>query len=432
MIGNDPYLEVILGKDKIAKITLMDDQMLWQYDQSWKQSGFSVSPFLPLQGEISPLNTQRFLRNFLPEGNALDELITCFHLSKSNTFGLIRALGFDIPGALIILSPSQVLEKKPIFRIITENELIQRLDDREHLSLIVWDGKPRLSVAGVQDKINVIFNKEGKLCFGEGSLCSTHILKFEKQKLSHLVLNEYITMQLAKHCDLTVANVQLMSFGKNRALLVERFDRKMVTPNEVKRRHVIDGCQALNLSPEYKYERNFGGGRDVRHIRDGASYAKLFNFAKQCINPASTIDQMLSWALFNVLIFNHDAHGKNISFFVNEKGITLAPFYDLVNIKIYPNFEQEMAMALGDEFDADTINAYQLADFADSCQIPRALVATRLKSLIKKLNEALDNHFELLFKDEHEYDYFIQYQKIVRERSRHLLNEIDDIRKIVL
>lgn len=432
MIGSDPYVDVMLGKNKISTVRLIDDQILWQYDRVWQQSGYAISPYLPLHGEIPPINTQRFLRNFLPEGNALDELITCFRLSKSNTFGLIRALGSDIPGALIIISPMQIVEKNPIFRIITENELTQRLDDREHFSLIVWDGKPRLSVAGVQDKINVIFNEKGKLGFGEGSLCSTHILKFEKQKLSHLVLNEYITMRLAKHCDITVANVQLMSFGKNSALLVERFDRKMIASTEVKRRHVIDGCQALNLPPDYKYERNFGDGRDVRHIRDGASYAKLFDFANLCINPAVTKDQMLNWALFNVLIFNHDAHGKNISFFVNAKGISLAPFYDLVNIKMYPDFEQEMAMGFGDEFDGNVITAYQLADFSDSCHIPRTLVAIRLKSLIKKLNHALDNEIKTLIKNKDEYDYFKKYHKIVSERSKYLSSQTDDIKKIVL
>lgn len=432
MIGSDPYIKVILGKTKIAKVTLIDDQLTWQYDQTWQRTGYAVSPYLPLYGEIPPLNIQRFLRNFLPEGNALDELISCFRLSKSNTFGLIRALGLDIPGALIILSPEQIVEEKPIFRIITEDELTQRLDDREHFSLIVWDGKPRLSVAGVQDKINVMFNEKGQLGFGEGSLCSTHLLKFEKQKLSHLVLNEYITMQLAKHCGLSVANVQLMSFGNNPALLVERFDRKLIDSIKVKRRHLIDGCQALNLPPEYKYERNFGSGRDVRHICDGASYEKLFNFANQCINPASIKDQMLDWALFNILIFNYDAHGKNISFFVGAKGISLAPFYDLVNVKMYPDFEQEMAMAFGDEFDGNVINAYQLADFADNCHISRALVAMRLKSLIKKLNYALDNEIKVLIKNKHESDYFKKYQKIVRERSKHLLSQSDEIRKIVL
>lgn len=129
-------------------------------------------------------------------------------------------------------------------------------------------------------------------------------------------------------------------------------------------------------------------------------------------------------------------HGKNISFFVTTKGISLAPFYDLVNIKMYPDFEQEMAMAFGDEFDGNMINAYQLADFADSCHISRTLVVKRLKSLIKKLNYFLDNHFDnqikALIQNKSEDDYFKKYKNIIRQRSKHLLSQVEKIKKIVL
>lgn len=430
MSGSKYVLNVHLGKDIIAKITQIDDQLLWEYSLAWQQSGYAVSPHLPLYGDIPALNVQRFLRNLFPEGNGLDELVSNFHLSRSNTFGLARALGMDMPGSLI-LSGEHVLTK-PLFRIIPDNELEQRLDNREELSLIIWDGKPRLSVAGVQDKINVILNQEGSLGFGEGGLCSTHILKFEKKKLSHLVLNEYITMSLAKGCGLTVANTQLMRYGKHPALLVERFDRQKISMLEVKRRHMIDGCQALNLPPEYKYERNFGSSRDVSHIREGASLVKLFDFANQCISPALTKQQLMDWVLFNLLIFNYDAHGKNVSFFVGSKGISLAPFYDLVNIKMYPEFEHEMAMALGDEFDGDAINAYQLADFANECQLPRSMLARRLNYLIKRLKVILNNEMETVIIDDEERSYLEKYKLMVYERCEHLLRQVDDVVSIRL
>jgi len=277
-----------------------------------------------------------------------------------------------------------------------------------------------------------MINKEGKLGFGEGSLCSTHILKFEKQKFSHLVINELITMRLAKQCGLTVANVQLRHFGKHPALLIERFDRRIISMNEIQRRHIIDGCQALNLPPEYKYERNFGSGRDVAHIRDGASMKKLFDFANRCANPALTKQQILDWVLFNLLIFNYDAHGKNISFFIGANGISLTPFYDLVNIKMYPDFEHEMAMGLGDEFDGKTIHAYQLADFADSCQLNRALLTKRLKYLIKKLLPALEMEIKLMVGSDEENNYLNQYQSMVYKQCVHLQKQADDIVSVKL
>lgn len=432
MTGNEHDLDVYLGKTLIAKLTLTNDQLHWYYSESWQETGYAISPHLSLQGDIPTLNVQRFLRNLLPEGQGFDELVSSFHLSKYNTFGLIRALGMDTPGSLIMQTHKQPIPQTPSFRIIAADEMEQRLDNRDVFSLIVWDGKPRLSVAGVQDKINVLLNKDGQLGFGEGSLCSTQILKFEKQKLSHLVLNEFITMQLAKQCGLNVANVKLMRFGKHPALLIDRFDRRFISMTEVQRRHIIDGCQALNLPPEYKYERNFGSGRDVAHIRDGASLVKLFDFANQCINPALTKQQMLDWVLFNVLIFNYDAHGKNISFFVGPNGLALTPFYDLVNIKMYPDFEHEMAMGLGDEFDGDTVHAYQLADFADSCQLPRLLLANRLKFLIKKLLPALDSEIRQVAINDRENEYIKQYQTMVHTHCEHLLNMADEVVSIAL
>jgi len=427
MIGSEYVLDVYLGRQIIASLTLVNDKLNWTYRQTWQDTGYAISPHLPLQGDISSINVQRFLRNLLPEGQGLDELVRYFHLSRFNTFGLVKALGKDMPGALVLLASQQLPPESGTFRLLTHDEMEQRLDSRDEFSLLLWDGKPRLSVAGVQDKINVVMNWEGQLGLGDGTLCSTHILKFEKQRYSHLVLNEYITMQLAKQCGLQVANVKLLYFGKHPALLVERFDRKLLPSSEVQRRHIIDGCQALNLSPDEKYERQFGSGRDVAHIRDGASFIKLFDFANLCTNPALTKQQMLDWALFNLLIFNFDAHGKNISFFVGQKGISLSPFYDLVNIKMYPDFDHEMAMGLGDAFDSDSVYAYQLADFADSCKLPRTLLATRLRLLIKKLIVAVDIEIKQVVSTEEEKEYLRHYQSMICERCKYFLSQIDEI-----
>lgn len=431
MTGTDHVLNVYLGDDIIAELLLINDQLHWHYHPYWQQTGYPVSPHLPLGVAIPSINAQRFLGNLLPEGNALEELLSTFRLSKNNTFGLIRALGLDTPGSLVFRSPTQTDRVQTSFRPLSEIELIQRLNSRDEFGLIIWDGKPRLSVAGVQDKINVILNEENQLGFGDGKLCSTHILKFEKQKLAHLVLNEYVTMQLAQLCGIRVAKVQLMRYGCNPALLVERFDRQFISISKVKRRHMIDGCQALNVPPDYKYERNFGSGRDVAHIRDGVSLEKLFRFANQCENPVLAKKQILDWLLFNILVFNCDAHGKNISFFVGAKGLSVAPFYDLVNIKMYPEFEHDLAMALGDEFDENNVNAYQLADFADSCQIPRSFVVSRLKYLGKKLHLALAE-YDLAGVSDDESAYLRQYKKIVQRRCKHLLKEADYIAEMTL
>ena len=434
MTGNENTLDLYLGVNNlIGNLTLRDDQLFWQYNEQWQQSGFALSPHLPLDNNIPPVNVQRFVRNLLPEGNGLDELVAHLgHLSKNNTFGIVRALGMDTPGALTILPSGQTYPSDANFIAISNQELEQRLNTRNEFGLIIWQGKPRLSVAGVQDKINVVVNNEDQLGFGDGNLCSTHILKFEKQKLSHLVLNEHLTLQLARECGLTVNNAKLFRFGAHPALLVERFDRKHLPTNEVQRRAVIDGCQALNLSPDYKHEQNVGNGRDVAHIRDGASFQKLFAFADRCENPIATKLQILDWALFNLLVFNYDAHGKNISFFVGPKGISLTPFYDLVNIKMYPEFEQEMAMGFGDEFNSAHIKAYQLADFADTCQLARPIVRRRLNFIANKLIVALQKYANPDIYNDEEKKYIEQYCSYVLEHCENLLSHANSILSISL
>ncbi|MEX2126324.1 MAG: HipA domain-containing protein [Woeseia sp.] len=59
---------------------------------------------------------------------------------------------------------------------------------------------------------------------------------------------------------------------------------------------------------------------------------------------------LVRWALFQYLIGNADAHGKNVSFFCRPDGLALAPFYDLVSVVQYNSPDHELAMAYGDEF----------------------------------------------------------------------------------
>lgn len=431
MSGIKNSIDIFLGQDKIAELQIKDDQLSWQYTGFWQEHGFAVSPHLPLQHNIPSINTQIFLRNMLPEGIAFEELVAYFHVSKNNTFALMRILGADTSCGLVLLGSGVMLPNKGVFREISINELQQRLDNREHFNLLIWDDKPRLSLAGVQDKLNVVY-LGNKLGFGEGKLCSTHILKFERHKLAHLVLNEYVTMHLARKCGLDVADVDILHFGNHPSLLVKRFDRAFKTESEVQRRHVLDGCQMLNLPPEYKYERNFGSGRDVAHIREGVSYEKIFKLAEQCINPALTKQKMLDWALFNLLVYNCDAHGKNISFFVDKSDISLAPFYDLVNIKMYEYFNQEMAMCFGSEFDCDAINSYQLIEFADICGIPNFLLANRLNiiasSILDNINTIINSVFNNISLEDQ--SYLNRYLDLVIRRCNYFLTKITDIKTL--
>lgn len=164
------------------------------------------------------------------------------------------------------------------FREVSRKELEQRLDAMRTVPIHLWDGRPRLSVAGLQAKINLL--KLGdKLGLADGpGLCSDRILKFEDGSIPCLLLNEFLTLSLARSAGFTVPEAALIKVGKHRALEVIRFDRLVEgDPDDiqVRRRHVIDACQALGLLSDRKYERNFGEQGFAKYYNDGVSFLKL-------------------------------------------------------------------------------------------------------------------------------------------------------------
>lgn len=138
-------------------------------------------------------------------------------------------------------------------------------------------------------------------------------------------------------------------------LFVRRFDRRE-TPTNIERLHLIDGGQLLGLSVGMKYERPYSDGPDVRNIRDGGSLHTLFQAINQHRQqPAVDRLALLRWVIFQVLIGNIDAHGKNLSFFVHPSGVSMAPAYDMVCIPAPTDtrLSGTLAMAAGYAFTAD-------------------------------------------------------------------------------
>ena len=389
-------LNVNYGGKKIASLQLDDKTHLLklEYESDWQQTGFAMSPSLSLDNQHSASAVYNYLDNALPEGEARTLLAENLGVSERNVYSQVNALGNDLSGAVTfsLSVGDDSLNKKATFRILTEEELVARLDHKEELGLLTWDDKPRLSVAGVQDKLNVFINDKDQIGFGDGSLCSTHILKFEKKNCPNLVLNKFFCMKLSAAVGLPTADVQFRRFGQHPSLIVKRFDRRYIAEySKVMRRHVIDGCQALDLSKEHKYERNLGDGRDVKHIRDGVSLEKLFEFCKTMSSPVESIQWLINWQLFNLMISNYDSHGKNVSLFFDKKNKRFTQAYDLVNISMFPQVKHVLAMAMGDEFEPDDINAYQLADFAETCHINKKLLSRLLISLADKVIYQLDS-----------------------------------------
>ena len=390
------------------------------YDETWqaREVAFPLSPHIPLSGERPKLGTvHRFLANLLPEGRALEVASVMYQMSKDNTFGLVNILGKEPVGALSFTAAAKEVapgedgaepteaghtaaEEKdapPVRRVVLNEELSERIRRRDEIPFPVWDRKLRLSVAGFQDKLQVLVEGESLSLVDGGPISSTHILKPESLNpaSAFMVANEHYCMTLAASIGLPTAAVEIRRIPEP-ILLIKRFDREVeldpangVTALRVRRTHIIDGCQALDLPVSLKYERNFGNAQAVRDIREGASFEKLFALESHLENPAHARQIMLRWALFQLFIGNSDAHGKNLSFHVRPAGLSPAPFYDLVSVNVYGgSVEQDMALAYGDAFQLEEVTAFELAYFAQRTGTPRPLLArelTRMASAITRV-----------------------------------------------
>jgi serine/threonine-protein kinase HipA len=412
----DYALDIYAGTVLVARLGFepQTDTYQLQYAESWTNSpkGYALSPHLPLDNTSNSATLRRFLENLLPEGRALDITCSFNNIQKNNVFALIRQLGKETTGGLTFLPAGQAPKAlKAVCREISLSELQERIDDRNQIPFTIWDGKVRASVAGFQDKLMVHLHA-GRLFLVDGSLSSTHIIKPESTHATMpcMVANEHFCMKLAERISLArykqsnVAHVDILRVPSP-VLSVRRFDRqarheaqevelidakgqatgKTVHIDLMNRLHIIDGCQAVDAPVSFKYERNFGNGADVAHIRDGVGFASIFKCKKYLEVPAIGTQRLILWAATTLLFGNSDAHGKNISFQVDRAGLRVAELYDLVSVMQYDSnkLEHSLAMAFGDAFELGNVKSFNLAYFCVRCDINRAFFARELVNLCK-------------------------------------------------
>lgn len=377
------------------------------YSPQWvAEAGYPLSPKLPLapseetSAERHSADVRNFFQNLLPEGRALDDAASTHNLSKANLAGLLHALGRESAGALMFTSDTSAPYDKPEVppRLISRNELSNRIQARPHEPFTVWDGRLRLSIAGYQDKLAVLQIDDEWFLPESAQHSSTQILKPEpvNPQLAGMTTNELMCMLLAESVKLKVAAARLVHVPEP-VLVIQRFDRKYAPAiNTVWRLQCIDGCQVLGLPVDFKYEQPYGDGQDVRDIRDGASLKQFFQLLSnkelmQATGPARL--DFLRWVVFQVLIGNTDAHAKNLTFFSDSNRLTLAPTYDLVSglALVDAKVTDNLAMAVGDNFDPRSIRAYDWALMAHECKIAPKLVVNVLTVLASQCLKQLPN-----------------------------------------
>lgn len=403
-------LAIWAGQDRVGTLSHDGPSNLFDfsYAEAWLQGprSFPLSPQMPLFaaahaagtpafGELPPQTrsaiTRAFFQNLLPEGQALDVAAQVNGLARGNLAGLLVALGAETAGALRVTlddDTKPVASSAPALRAVPLAELSERIRKRPEQPFSVWDGKVRLSIAGLQDKI-AVYEDGGKFFLASGAgIASTVILKPAPAdaRFAELPAIEHSCMRLAAAAGIATARTRLLHVPEP-VLLVERFDRQRSSGGDgrVERLHIIDACQALGLAPELKYERAYGDQAAVKHLRDGASLPRLFGLADLSPAPLAMRKQLLDRLLFNVLTGNSDAHGKNWSFFLGPQAglLTLAPAYDLVDVEAlaHEHMSTSFAMGIGEAFTREELTPFEWASMAAQCKLAPRHLATRLKAM---------------------------------------------------
>ena len=238
----------------------------------------------------------------------------------------------------LILEPGEKLPSKAQIRPVGDKQLdtLLRALPQRPLAADPEEGV-RLSLAGAQPKLPIIITSDGTMALPlNAAAATTHIIKPEPARFPGLVDNEAFCMELARAVGLPVAtaNKRTSTTGVP-YLLVERYDRDLST-KPIRRLHQEDFCQALGCPSDRKYQAE--GGPTVIDV-------VLLLRACSAV-PARDIPTLWRSLVFNWLVGNCDAHGKNFSLLYDSNGPAFAPLYDLVSTTVYPELTQRLAMSL--------------------------------------------------------------------------------------
>ncbi len=369
-------LRVSLNDDPIGTLTLLPSGgVFFAFDEAYLNSAsplvLSQSFFRP-SGEIIPESKSSagklpsFFSNLLPEGHMRDYLAQRGGIKPSNEFKLIKLLGQDLSGA-VILSP---LEGVPVD--VPSPEEAEATKNLHPL---------RFSLAGVQLKFSAIAERRGGLTISANGMGGDWIIKLPAQNYAHVPENEYAIMDLAGRIGIPVPETKLVPLADitnlpemgilvgKRALAVKRFDR---TPSG-KRIHIEDFAQVYNIAPDKKYE--------------GVSYGSLAGMVWTLTGETGLRD-FIRRLTFCIVTGNGDMHLKNWSF-IYEDGRTpnLAPAYDLLST--VPYIAQDgLALKLSDTKDMKLIGMDHFRKLVKKAAVPEHIVLQTVRDTVDATHTA--------------------------------------------
>lgn len=327
----------------------------FQYDSSWLEweHGFAISLSLPLREDryIGDPVVAVF-DNLLPDSVEIRRRVAArFDAGGTDAYSLLAAIGRDCIGALQFLPDG--VQPGPVGDVqgdrIDDSHIAERLSTLATAPLGLGDDDEfRISLAGAQEKMALLYWND-RWHIPRGSTPTTHILKPQIGRhggtdLSQSVENEHLCMRLLRALDFPAATTRMVDFDDQRALVIERFDRRWTRDGRLLRLPQEDCCQALSVPPSRKYESDGGPG-----------VVDILEMLKGSDNPEKDRLLFLKAQIAFWLMGATDGHAKNFSVFLYPGGgFRLTPLYDVMSTQLLLDAKQlrrnqmNLAMAVGD------------------------------------------------------------------------------------
>jgi serine/threonine-protein kinase HipA len=305
----------------------------FRYDPGWLASDnpIPVSLSLPLRDDA--FNGEPVIAvfdNLLPDSDLLRKRVAeKVGAAGTDAYSLLSEIGRDCVGALQFLPEDDKVEydtSRIDGETISDDEIEALLKNLKQAPLgLGQDQDFRISVAGAQEKTALLFY-EGQWLKPRGTTPTTHLFKTQIGTLpngidlSNSVENEFYCLKLLATFGLPANAAEIKIFGKTKALVIERFDRRWTPGGRLFRLPMEDCCQALSVPPGRKYQSEGGPGM-----------AEILTLLKGGDAPAKDHKTFLKAQILFWLIGATDGHAKNFSIFLGPEGrFRMTPLYDVL------------------------------------------------------------------------------------------------------
>ncbi|MET3555015.1 type II toxin-antitoxin system HipA family toxin [Burkholderia sp. 567] len=321
------YWEVRRGVERLVYLPA------WIDDPQGRPLSLSL-PFTPGNQPHQGAIVADYFDNLLPDSQPIRRRIAQrYRLGSTAPFELLASIGRDCVGALQLLPPDETpVDLQAIDGTALDDAAVA--DVLRHATAAPLpghaepDGELRLSIAGAQEK-TALLRHGNRWLLPAGSTPTTHIFKLPLGRVGNMqadmrtsVENEWLCSKIVAAYGLPVAACDIGRFDDQKALIVERFDRRPSRDGTwILRLPQEDMCQATGTPSGAKYESD--GGPGIATIM-----GILANSAEAAQDRKNFfVTQLVFWVLAAI-----DGHAKNFSI-AHLPGNTYrsTPLYDVLS-----------------------------------------------------------------------------------------------------